>query len=98
MGTRQANTQEGPAVQESAGDWVWIAILHQPWIVLAIEKFWLVFIFILHQLPESQSGEIFILCHSLYSMEAAANLKIDNKGSSCNVCILNIDFAESKKC
>ena len=29
-------------------------------------------------------------------MEAAANLKIDNKGSSCNVCILNIDFAESK--
>ena len=26
MGT---NTQEGPTVQESADDWVWIAVLHQ---------------------------------------------------------------------
>ena len=35
MGT---NTQEGPTVQESADDRVWIAVLHQPWIVLTSEK------------------------------------------------------------
>ena len=36
MGT---NTQEGPTVQKSAGDLVWIAVFHQPGIVLTSEKF-----------------------------------------------------------
>ena len=31
------------------------------------------------------------------AVKAAANLKIDNKGLSCIVCCMNIDFAESKK-
>ena len=61
MGT---NTQEGPTMQESADDWVWIAVLHQLVDSTDIQKTLISVFFSFslqaHQLPEFQSGEIFI--------------------------------------